>query len=230
VEGRVPVFAGAGSISTKSCIRFADMARGAGADALTVLTPMFVSPSDDELYIHFKTIAEHSKLPLLLYNNPGKTGNNISMGLLKKLAGIDNIVGIKNTTLDLSQSLHFLHETRGIKNFKILAGSDFYIYSLLAHGGAGAVAGTANVAPALVVEIYERFNAGDHQGAIEAQNRLFPLRNAYGLASFPVVMKDCLNLMGMNIGSAVKPIQNCSGEQLEALKVVLKDLKLIDQE
>ncbi len=227
VNGSVPVYAGAGSITTAGCIKFAKMAKEAGVDAITVLTPMFINPSEIELFNHFKTIAESTSLPIILYNNPGKTTNNISVGLLKKLADIDNIIGIKNSTLDFAHTLHFLIETRNNENFKVLAGTDFYIYATLAHGGAGAVAGTANVAPGLVVEIYNKFISGDHEGALEAQYKLVPLRDAFSYGSFPVVMKDCLNLMGMNIGSPVKPIDHCTGDKLGALKKVLSDLNLI---
>lgn len=228
VNGKVPVYAGASAITTNACVKLAKMAEEAGADALTVLTPMFINPSETELFNHFKAIAETTRLPVLLYNNPGKTTNDISVGLLKKLAEIDNIVGIKNTNLNFAQTLKFLYETRDISNFNVLAGTDYFIYATLVHGGVGCVAGTANVAPAMVVDIYDKFIAGDHAGALEAQYKLMPLRDAYGYGSFPVVMKDCLNLMGLNVGDPVKPIDHCSAERLMALKKVLSDLNLIN--
>ena len=228
INGKVPVYAGASAITTKECIRLAKMAEAAGADALTVLMPMFINPSETELYSHFSAIAKHTKLPVLLYNNPGKTTNNISISLLKQLAEVENIWGIKNTSLDFSQTIQFIHETKSIENFKVLSGTDYYIYATLTHGGVGCVAGTANVAPGLVVELYNKFESGDHAGALKAQNNLLPLRNTYGYGSFPVVMKDCLNLMGLNVGDPVKPIDHCTAERMNALKVVLSDLNLID--
>lgn len=228
VNGRVPVYVGASAITTKGCIKLARMAEEAGADALTVLTPMFITPNEDEMFSHFKAIAKSTKLPILLYNNPGKTNNNISVALLKKLARIDNIIGIKNTSLDFALTVKYIYETKDVENFKVLSGSDYFIYATLAYGGVGCVAGTANVAPSLVVDIYNKFLEGDHKGALEAQNKLIPLRDTYSYGSFPVVMKDCLNLMGMNIGSPVKPIDHCSIERTSALKQVLLDLKLID--
>lgn len=229
VNGKVPVYAGASAITTRECIRLAKMAQEAGADALTILTPMFIKPSESELYNHFKIIAESTKLPLILYNNPDKTTNNISVGLLKKLAKLDNIIGIKNTSSDFGQTVQYIYETRENENFKVLAGSDYSIYATLAYGGAGCVAGTANVAPALVVEIYDKFRTGDFAGALEAQFKLVPLRNAYNYGSFPVVMKDCLNLMGLNVGDPVKPIDHCTTERMDTLKTVLSDLKLIHE-
>lgn len=227
VNGRVPVYAGASAITTKGCIKLAKMAENEGADALTVLTPMFINPSETEHYNHFLAIAKSTRLPVLLYNNPGKTTNNISVGLLKKLAAVDNIVGIKNTSLDFAQTVQYIYATRDNGNFKVLAGTDYFIYSTLMHGGSGCVAGTANVAPKMVVEIYDKFVAGDLAGALEAQFNLIPLRNTYNYGSFPVVMKDCLNLMGLNIGAPAKPIDHCTEERMEALKKVLAELNLI---
>jgi len=227
VAGRVPVYAGVGEITTKACIRLVKQAEEAGADAVTLLTPMFIKLTDEELYEHFRKIAESTSIPVLLYNNPGKTANNISAKLVKRLAQVENIIGIKNTSLDFSQTIQFIEATRGIENFKVLAGSDYYIYATLAYGGAGCVAGTANVAPRLVADIYEKYMKGDLEGAMKAQFDLIPLRDTYNYGSFPVVMKDCLNLMGLDIGHPVMPIQHCSEVKMNELKQVLRNLDLI---
>lgn len=227
VNGKVPVYAGASAITTKECIKLTKMAEYVGADAVTVLTPMFIRPNDRELYNHFDTIAKSTNLPILLYNNPGKTTNNISVSLLERLAKIDNIVGIKNTSLDFAQTIEYIRITKANPKFKVFCGTDYYIYATLAYGGAGCVAGTANVAPRLVTDIYEKYMAGDYAGAKDAQYRLIPLRHAYDYGSFPVVMKDCLNLLGLNVGSPVKPIEHCSLQKLEEIKEILKDLNLL---
>jgi 4-hydroxy-tetrahydrodipicolinate synthase len=227
VNKKVPVYAGASAITTKGCIKLAKMAEESGADALTVLTPMFIKPTEKEMYNHFEAIAKSTNLPVLLYNNPDKTTNNISVSLLEKLAKIDNIVGIKNTSFDFVQTIEYIRVTKEIVNFEVFSGSDYYIYGTLAYGGAGCVAGTANVAPKLVVEIYEKYTKGDYKGAIEAQYKLIPLRTAYNYGSFPVVMKDCMNLMGLDIGHPVKPIDHCNKEQLEVIKKILISLDLI---
>lgn len=230
VNKRVPVYAGASAITTKECVKLAKMAESAGADAVTVLTPMYIRPNENEMYEHFKTIAKSTNLPVLLYNNPDKTTNNISVSLLGKLSQIDNIIGIKNTSLDFSQTIEYIRITRNNPNFRVLSGTDYTIFGTLVYGGAGCVAGTANVAPKLVVEIYERFIAGDLEGALDAQFKLIPLRNAYNYGSFPVVMKDCMNLLGLQVGNPVKPIDHCSQERLDALKKILADLDLIKEQ
>ena len=227
VNGRVPVYAGASAITTKGCIKLAHMAEDAGADALTVLTPMFIKPNDKEMFNHFEANAKSTSLPVILYNNPDKTTNNISVQLLEKLACIDNIVGIKNTSFDFAQTIEYIRITKNNKNFKVFSGSDYFIYGTLAYGGAGCVAGTANVAPALVVDIYEKYMAKDYSGAMEAQYKLIPLRNMYNYGSFPVVMKDCMNLMGINAGHPVKPIDHCSVERLGQIRKILMDMGLL---
>ena len=122
---------------------------------------------------------------------------------MEKLARIDNIIGVKNTSLDFAQTIEYIRVTKDIDNFEVLSGSDYYIYGTLAYGGVGCVAGTANVAPKLVVSIYNKYISGDYQGSKEDQYKLIPLRNTYNYGSFPVVMKDCMNLMGLKVGHPV---------------------------
>lgn len=228
VNGRVPVFIGASAITTKECVRLAKMAEGVGADALTVLTPIFIQPNEEEMYLHYKKIAEATSLPVLLYNNPGRTSNNISVSLLKRLSQIDNIVGIKNTSLDFSRTIDYIEATKQDSNFKVFCGTDYYIYASLVHGGAGCVAGTANVAPRLVADIYDKFMAGDTAGAMAAQTALLPLRDAYELGTFPVVMKECLNMMGINAGGPIGPIGGCTDENRVKIREILKRLNLVN--
>lgn len=228
VDGKIPVYAGASSISTKECIALAKMAESAGADALTVLTPMYINPSEQELFDHFKSIAYSSKLPIVLYNNPGKTNNNISQSLLRKLLKIDNILGVKNTSMDFSLTIKYINESEIKPEFSVFGGIDYYIYATLCHGGVGSVAGTANVAPALVVKIYESFLKGDLTASLEAQKALTPLRDAYGLGTFPVMMKVMLNILGVDAGLPIKPVSYVNDETVEQAKKILIDMNLLN--
>lgn len=227
VAKRVPVYAGIGAITTRECIDLARQAESAGADAITILPPMFIKLTDEELYDHFKAVADAISIPVLLYNNPGKTANNISVGLLKKLAQIPTIIGVKNTSMDFGQTIQYIDATRHQPDFRVLSGIDFYIFATLAYGGYGAVAGTANVAPRLVSDIYDHYAAGDLDKAREAQFDLIPLRRTYDFGSFPVVMKDALNLMGLDLGHPVRPIQHTGEAKMAELKDVLSDLGLL---
>jgi 4-hydroxy-tetrahydrodipicolinate synthase len=226
VRGRVPVYVGASAITTREGIKLSKMAETAGAQAVTILTPMFISPSEEELYKHFRTIAESTALPVLVYNNPERTGINMSANFVERLAEIPNLVGAKDSSGDLTLTSEYIRRTRS-KGFKILAGRDTLILATLVYGGVGAVAATSNIAPSLVVEIYNRFKAGDIPGALEAQYKLAPLRIAFGLGSFPVVMKDALNLMGIHAGDPIKPIGHCTDANLAKLKEILVKMGLI---
>lgn len=218
--GRVPVYAGIGAISTRECVRAAEMATKEGAQAVTMLPPMFLGPNDEELFRHFRTVADATPLPVLLYNNPDRMKVNISAALMERLADVPNIVGAKDSSGDLVLTAEYIRRTRG-KGFRIMAGRDIMILGTLAYGGVGCVAATANVVPSLVVEIYEKFMTGDLAGALEAQFKLAPLRLAFNLGSFPVVIKDALNLLGLEVGEPIRPNTPCTEANRAKLREIL---------
>lgn len=223
VNGRVPVYVGASAITTKECIRLAQMAKSYEADAITVLTPMFISPNEKELYDHFAAIAKAVDIPNVIYNNPDRTGVNMSAAVVEKLADIDNIIAAKDTSGDMSLTAEYIRRNRG-KDFSVMAGKDTLILSTLVYGGKGCVAGTANVLPKLVVEIYDKFMAGDLAGALDAQYRLTLFRNTYNLGSFPIVPKDALNILGVDVGHPIRPIQHVTEENQEKIRNILKEV------
>lgn len=221
-QGRVPVYIGASAITTRDCILEIKAAKRAGAQAVSVLTPMFVSPSENELFDHFKTLAEAEDIPIILYNNPDRTGVNLSAGVVEKLSLLDNIVGIKDSSGDMTLTSEYIRRSRG-NSFKVFAGRDTLILSVLTYGGYGAVAATANVVPGLVVSIYEKFMAGDLNGALEAQYALAPLRIAFGLGTFPSVTKEAISILGIASGSAIKPVGALSSENRKKLEKIVLD-------
>lgn len=228
VDGRIPVCVGTGAITTSESIKLSKMAEDCGADALSVLTPMFISVSQDELGEHFKRIAEQTKLPILLYNNLPKTGINITPALAKKMSEVDNIVGIKDSTGDMTTTIEYIRLTRDAKKeFKIFAGRDTLVYGALCHGASGAVTGVANVAPKLMVDIYEKYMSGDLKGSLEAQMAIAPLRLAFNIGSFPSVVKECLDMIGISAGPCVPPIMPISEEDRAKVRDILKSLDLI---
>ena len=205
---RVPVFFGMGMVSTKSCIALAKMAEQAGADGISVLQPMFLKPTEDELYAHFKAIANAvSNLPMLLYNNPGRVGYTMSGNLVERLAReVNNIVGIKDSSGDMTQTEEFIRRTQDL-DFKVFGGKDTLIYATLAHGGVGAVCTTANYMPDLVVSVYNAYLEGNPQQALEYQFKLNPIRLSMDKASFPVATKDMANMLHMDVGIPIRPSQ-----------------------
>lgn len=204
VAGRVPVCVGTGAITTEQTIRCTRRVAETGADAVSIITPFYIKPSASELVDHFRAIAESTDLPVLLYNNPARTGVCISPEVVRRLSPVDGIVGMKDSSGDLTLLSEYL--TAGRPGFSVLVGRDSLIHAALIAGAHGAVASTANVAPGLVVEIYEAAIAGDHSRARAAQLRLNPLRKAFELGTFPVVIKEALNLLGMDVGTARAPV------------------------
>ncbi|MDK2968567.1 dihydrodipicolinate synthase family protein [Lacrimispora sp.] len=204
--GRVPVYFGIGAISTKKCCRLAKMAVENGAAGISVLQPMFLKPTETELYNHFKTIAESvPQTPMLLYNNPGRVGYTMSAGLVERLAKeFDNIVGMKDTSGDITQTAEFIRRTRGT-DFKVFGGKDTLLYASMCHGAVGGVCTAANFMPELITDVYNKFAAGDLKGSLEAQFKLNPVRLSMDPASFPVAAKDMANLRGRNVGLPYKP-------------------------
>lgn len=204
--GRVPVYFGIGAISTKKCCRLAKMAAAAGAAGVSVLQPMFLKPTYAELYNHFKTIAGAvPDTPVLLYNNPGRVGYTLSAGLVEELARtVPNIVGMKDTSGDITQTAEFIRRTRDI-GFRVFGGKDTLLYASLCHGAVGGVCTAANFMPELITDVYNKYVAGDLAGSLEAQFKLNPVRLSMDAASFPVAAKDMANLRGRDVGAPYLP-------------------------
>ena len=157
-HGRVPVYAGSGCISTSETIALSKKAQELGADALTLISPYYVAVSQEDIFIHFKEIAESIDAPILLYNIPARTGNNIEYTTVKKLcSSCRNIVGIKDSSGNFDNTLRYIEDTD--ERLAVLSGNDSLILWTLLAGGRGAVAGTVNVFPELVVSIYNAWES-----------------------------------------------------------------------
>ena len=226
VKGRVPVYAGANSIGTRESIALAKIAEKVGVAALSALTPYFITVSQNELYNHFAAIAGSTSLPITLYDNSPKTHLSIKPATVEKLARIPNIVGMKDSTGDLTNTADIINRTRGME-FSVMMGRDSLIHAGLAYGASGAVAATANVAPKLVSDIYNKYVSGDIAGSLEDQYRLVPLRMAFTLGSFPTVIKESLELLGIEAGPCAAPTGPMTAEEKEQLTKILKEMKLI---
>jgi len=230
VKGRVPVYFGIGAISTTKCVALAEMAEKMGAKGISILQPMFLKPTAEELFQHFKTIAEAvPNLPVLLYNNPGRTGYTIPTTVVEKLAHkVTNIVGMKDSSGDITQTSEYIRMNRDV-DFKVFGGKDTLIYATLCHGGVGAVCSTVNYMPELVLPIYDKFMAGDLKGALEAQFKMNPVRLSMDKASFPVAAKDMANLRGQDVGNPIHPsLSTAEGSVArEAMKAEMKKAGLL---
>ncbi len=222
--GRVPVFAGVGGVTTRASLANLRAAENGGADGVSVITPSFISPGQEELYAHFRAIAEATQLPVLLYNLPSRTHLNIEPATLVRLAEIDNIVGVKDSSGDLTNTMEYLRLTPDY--FAVMNGSDALICAGLSAGACGAVAATANVVPGLVVRIYERFEAGDPEGAWDAQMELIPLRRCFALSTVPDPVKEAARAIGLPVGPTMRPAGPMSDDGKRELRGVLAAMGL----
>ena len=226
VRGRVPVYAGVNHITTRGSVNLVRIAQASKVDALSVLTPMFISPSQDELYEHYVRIAAETDLPIILYNNRPKTGVDIKPETAARLAKIENIIGIKDSTGDLTNTEEYIRLTRG-QDFHVLMGRDTLIYAALCYGAAGAIAACANIAPRLCADVYNCFAAGDHEQAKALQYKIAPLRIAFTIGTFPAVIKAGLSLLGLDAGPCYAPIRSLDQEQVARLRNIMQDSGLI---
>ena len=228
-NGRVPVYFGIGAINTKKCCRLAKMAVGNGAYGISVLQPMFLKPTEDELYLHFKTIADSvPETPMLLYNNPGRVGYTMTAGLVERLAHeVSNIVGMKDTSGDITLTSEFIRRTRDV-NFLVFGGKDTLLYASLCHGAVGGVCTAGNFMPEMITDIYKKYMAGDLGGALEAQFKLNPVRLSMDKTSFPVAAKDMANMRGLDVGAPYKPnLPTPQGKALEDIRCAMETAGLL---
>jgi len=213
---RVPVYAGTGCIGTKETIALSRKAKAAGADVLSIVSPYFVAVSQDDLIRHYSAIAESVDLPIVLYNMPARTGNNIEYTTVQKLARYPNIVGIKDSSGNFDNTLRYIEDTD--KRLAVMAGNDSLILWTLQAGGSGGIAGWSNVYPELIVSIYRLWEQGKFEEANKRQQSIRPLRDVMKLGNPNSVVKRAMNLLGYPVGPAREPASGQNPKIDEALK------------
>lgn len=227
VKGRVPVYAGTGCISTRDTIRMSKRAEALGADVLSIITPSFAVASQKELYDHYCEVAKHVNIPIVLYNIPPRTGNKILPETVAKLArDVDVIMGAKDSSGDIDNLKAYIRETRDVgKDFAVLAGNDGAILTCLKEGGAGGIAGRANLYPATLASIYNYFVAGDLEKAQSAQDSVVSLQRVFKYGNPNTIIKKAVNMLGWPVGDCRKPFNYLCDEGIAELKKVLDENK-----
>ena len=221
VRGRVPVYAGTGAESTREAIRLTKMAEREGVQGVSIITPYFVIPNQQEIFDHYRRIAETTPLPIVLYNNPATCGGvKIDVETVVRLAEIPNILGIKDSSGDLTNTNEMIRAVP--KRFSVMMGRDTLIYPALLFGAKGAVPATGNIAPQLLVAIYESWKAGDHAAAMAAQLKLNPVRLSLTLGTAPGGVKAALQLLGTPIGPSRSPVAPLPADKLEKMRMALR--------
>lgn len=225
VNKRVPVIAGTGANWTDETIMITKEAKKSGADAALVVVPYYNKPTQEGLYRHYKAVAEAVKMPIVLYNVPGRTALNMLPSTVARLAAIKNIVAIKEASGDMKQVSEVIRLCGN--KIAVLSGDDFTTLPLMALGGKGAISVTANVAPKLMSRMCALWEQGKYDEARKIHFMLEPLNASMFIETNPIPVKTALALMGKIKEEFRLPLCEMAPANKEKLKQVLKDQKLI---
>ena len=222
VKGRVPVIAGTGSNCTETAIYLSTEAEKYGVDGILVVSPYYNKATQNGLYEHFKAIAESVKVPMILYNVPGRTGCNILPQTVVRLCtDVPNIVGVKEASGNISQVAKLASLAQG--KVDIYSGNDDQIVPILSLGGKGVISVLSNVAPKETHDICAKFFAGDVAGSCAEQLRAIELVDALFCEVNPIPVKTALNLMGMEVGPLRLPMTPMEEANKARLIQAMKD-------
>ncbi|WP_110112780.1 4-hydroxy-tetrahydrodipicolinate synthase [Bacillus sp. CGMCC 1.16541] len=222
VDGRVPVIAGTGSNNTYASVEFTKKVEEIGVDAVMLVAPYYNKPSQEGLYQHFKVIAESTKLPVMLYNIPGRSVVNMSVDLIVKLSQIPNVVAVKDASGDLDSMTEIISRTSD--DFALYSGDDGLTLPSLAIGGNGIVSVASHVLGNEMQQMVRAFESGQTKEAAALHQKLLPIMNALFAAPSPTPVKTALQLKGLDVGSVRLPLIPLTEEQRTELVQVLKTI------
>ena len=225
VNGRIPVIAGTGSNATYTAIDLSVKAQADGADALLIVTPYYNKATQKGLIEHYSQIAAKVDLPIIMYNVKSRTGCNINADTAAWLINhVDNIVGIKEASGDISQIAQIAHLTNG--ELELYSGNDDQTIPILSVGGRGVISVVSNVAPAKVHEMVMSYLDGDTKKAAKMQLDMLPLVDALFCEVNPIPVKTAMNLLGWDVGGLRMPMTPMEPQNVERLAQAMKDYGL----
>jgi len=225
VKGKIPVLAGTGSNNTAEAVRLTRAAKDAGADGVLVISPYYNKPNRSGLIKHYTKLADLD-IPVVMYNVPGRTGQNMEPDLVAELAKHENIVGIKEASGNISQISQIIEMTLD-EDFGVISGDDNMTLPIMALGGSGVISVAANVEPARMVSMNDAFCEGDLQQALDLHFELSPLFRAMFIDTNPIPVKKAVELMGRAGGPVRLPLDELSAEKTSKLKAELKKCGVI---
>ncbi len=226
VNGRIPVIAGTGSNSTETAIYLSTEAEKYGVDGLLLVTPYYNKATQNGLYAHFKAVADAVKVPILLYNVPGRTGCNLAPATIVKLCrDVPNIAGVKEASGNIAQIVKLMSLADG--QVDLYSGNDDQIVPVLSLGGKGVISVLSNVAPEETHDICEKFFNGDIAGSAALQFRAMELIDALFCEVNPIPVKKAVSLMGMEAGPLRMPLTEIEEENAEKLKTAMKKFGIL---
>jgi 4-hydroxy-tetrahydrodipicolinate synthase len=224
-RGRVPVIAGTGSNSTAEAIRLTRAAEDAGAAGALLISPYYNRPTQEGIYRHYAAVAEATKLPLIVYNIPGRTASNILPETLGRLSRVPNIAGVKEASGSLAQVIEVIAASG--PDFAVYAGDDILTLPIMAVGGKGVITVAANVMPREFAQFAEALLAGDLEHGRSLMHRLLPLVRALGLEVNPIPVKTALAMMGKCAEEFRLPLTCMTAATRGSLERVLKEYDLV---
>ena len=216
VDKRIPVIAGTGSNDTMHSVELSQAAEKAGVDGLLVITPYYNKTNQRGLKLHFETIAASTKLPIIMYNVPGRTGVNIKPSVIAELAKIENIVAVKEASGDIAQVAEIARLVP--EGFAIYSGNDDSILPLLSLGGVGVISVVANICPKETHDLVEKFLNGDVEGSRKLQLGMKALIDKLFIEVNPIPVKTAMNILGFEVGDLRLPLAPMEESNLKALK------------
>jgi 4-hydroxy-tetrahydrodipicolinate synthase len=225
-KGRVPVVAGTGSNSTAHAIEMTQLAQKLGADAALVVTPYYNKPTQEGLYLHYRAIAEATRLPIIIYNIPGRSVVDMTPDTMGRLAKISNIAGVKDATANMARVTQ-QRLSCGTK-FVQLSGEDGTALGFNAHGGVGCISVTANIAPRLCSEFQDACTKGDLARARELQERLMPLHEELFCESSPAPVKYAASLLGKSSDVCRLPLAPLSEASRARVRAAMTKVGLLN--
>ncbi len=226
VKGRVPVIAGTGSNNTKEAIELTTFAKSVGADAALIITPYYNKPTPNGLIKHYKTIAKHAPMPIIVYNVPGRTSINLLPHTLFEIKkNVPEVIGVKEASGNIRQASEIL-EFCG-DDFIVLSGDDFITYPMMCLGGKGVISVVSNIVPDRVASMCNAFFNGELDSAKRLHYELQPLNRAMFFETNPIPVKTALHLMGKMELELRLPLCEMKPENREKLEKVLKEAKVI---
>ena len=227
VNGRIPVVAGTGSNCTETAVYLSQEAEKAGADGLLVVTPYYNKATQKGLYEHFKIVADSVKIPVILYNIPGRTGgvNILPETVVRLCTEVENIVGVKDATGNISQVAKMMSLANG--KVDLYSGNDDQIVPMLSLGGKGVISVLSNIAPKQTHDICAKFFEGDVEGSCKMQLDAIELIDALFCEVNPIPVKKALNLMGLNAGILRRPLTEMEDANAQKLEKAMKGYGLL---
>lgn len=228
-NGKVPVWVGTGSYCTRQTIEKTKRAKDLGADVALIVTPYYNKPTQEGIYRHFEAVSEHVEIPIVVYNIPGRCGTNIETSTLMRIAGLPNIIGVKEASGNINQAGDVLHSiVEKYPHFLLFSGDDALTLPMIALGAVGVVSVVSNLVPDHVIALVNAALQGCFELARDIHYQLLPLYKTAFIETNPIPIKTAMELCGMPSGGCRLPLYQMASENINILRQLLLEMRLME--